>query len=138
MYVWGLRLLIKMATHFSHVCIHTLHAYRHAKSLQSCLTLCDPMYCNPSRLLCPWDSPAKNSRVGCHSLSPGNLPNPGIEPKSHVSCIGRQVLDTTSTIRKPTVHTLQSSNQELESVYLESGLAIDFLWLIECGRSPEF
>ena len=85
MYVWGLRLLIKMATHFSHVCIHTLHAYRHAKSLQSCLTLCDPMNCNPTRLLCPWDSPAKNTRVGCHSLSPGNLPNPGIEPKSHMS-----------------------------------------------------
>ena len=23
------------------------HAYMHAKSLQSCLTLCDPMDCNP-------------------------------------------------------------------------------------------
>ena len=25
----------------------TLHAYVHAKSLQSCLTLCDPMDCSP-------------------------------------------------------------------------------------------
>ena len=51
-----------------------------AKSLQSCLTLCDPM--EPTRLLCPWDSPGKNTRVGCHFPSPGDLPNPGMEPMS--------------------------------------------------------
>ena len=33
-----------------------------AKSLQSCLTLCDPI--DP----CPWDSPGKNTGVGCHFL----------------------------------------------------------------------
>ena len=31
-----------------------------------CLTLCDPM--GPARLLCPWDSPGKNTGVGCHCL----------------------------------------------------------------------
>ena len=36
----------------------------------------------PARLLCPWDSPGKNTGVSCHSLSPGNPPNPGIKPKS--------------------------------------------------------
>ena len=36
-----------MTTHFSHVCIPTLHAYLHAKSLQSRPLLCDPMNCNP-------------------------------------------------------------------------------------------
>ena len=76
-----------------------------------------PYGLTPSRLLCPWDSPGKNIRVGCHALlqgiypaqglfhnsesrsvvsnslrpqrnfsgespSPGNLPNPGIEPRS--------------------------------------------------------
>ena len=35
-----------------------------------------------ARLLCPWDSPGKNTRVGCHFLSSGDLPDPGIEPKS--------------------------------------------------------
>ena len=39
-----------------------------AKSLQSCLTLCDPMDSSPPRLLCPRDSPGKNTGVGCHSL----------------------------------------------------------------------
>ena len=35
--------------------------------LQSCLTLCDPRR-QPTRLPRPWDSPGKNSRVGCHVL----------------------------------------------------------------------
>ena len=39
---------------------------------QSCLPLCDLMGCNlPCRLLCPWDSPGKNTGVGCHFLLQG-------------------------------------------------------------------
>ena len=39
---------------------------------QSCLTLCDPMYwMEPAGLLCPWDSPGKNTGVGCHFLVQG-------------------------------------------------------------------
>ena len=38
-----------------------------------------------ARLLCPWDFPSKNPRVGCHALPPGDLPNPGIEFTSPVS-----------------------------------------------------
>ena len=33
-----------------------------------------------SRLLCPWDSPGKNTGVGCHFLSTGDLSGPGIKP----------------------------------------------------------
>ena len=62
-----------------------------AKSLESCLTL-RPYGLLPARLLCPWDSPGKNTGVGCHALLQGNLPNPETEPMSSVSCIGRQVL----------------------------------------------
>ena len=32
-----------------------------------------------TRLLCPWDSPGKNTEVGSHSLIPGDLPEPGID-----------------------------------------------------------
>ena len=42
-----------------------------AKSLQSCLTLCDPIHTPaviPTRLPRPWDSPGKNTGVGCHFL----------------------------------------------------------------------
>ena len=42
---------------------------------QSCPTLCNPVDCSLPRLLHPWDSPGKNTGVGCH-------PDPGIEPGS--------------------------------------------------------
>ena len=36
---------------------------------KSCLTLYNPMDCNlPVRLLCPWNSPGKNTGVGSHCL----------------------------------------------------------------------
>ena len=36
----------------------------------------------PTRLLCPWDSPGKNTGVGSYFLLQGNLPDPGIKPGS--------------------------------------------------------
>ena len=39
-----------------------------------------------SRLLCPWDSPGKNTEVGCH------LPSPRIEPVSLDFCVSRRIL----------------------------------------------
>ena len=35
---------------------------------QLCLTLCDPIERSPARLLCPCNSPGKNTGVGCHFL----------------------------------------------------------------------
>ena len=46
-----------------------------AQLLQTCPTVFDPMDCTPpptpTRLLYPWDSPGKNTRVGCHFLLQG-------------------------------------------------------------------
>ena len=42
--------------------------------IQSCLTLCDPMDCSPPGRPYPWDSPGKNTGVGCHFLLQGILP----------------------------------------------------------------
>ena len=40
-----------------------------AKSLQSCPILCDPRdVWQPTRLPRPWDSPGKNTGLGCHFL----------------------------------------------------------------------
>ena len=47
--------------------IATAAAVAAAKSLQSCLTL-RPHRRQPTRLLCPWDSPGKNTGVGCRFL----------------------------------------------------------------------
>jgi len=35
-----------------------------------------------ARILCPWDSPGKNTGVSRHSLLQGNLPDPRIKPGS--------------------------------------------------------
>ena len=50
---------------------------------QSCPTLCDPM--EPTRLLCPWNSPGKNSGVGCHFLLQGIFPTQGSNPGHHIA-----------------------------------------------------
>ena len=61
-----------------------------AKSL---LTLCNPMDCmQPTRLLCPWDSPGKNTGVSCHALLQGIFLTQGLNPRLSVSCIGKCVL----------------------------------------------
>ena len=44
---------------------------------QSCLTLSDPM---DYRLLCPWNFPVKNTRVGCHFLLQGIFLTQGWNP----------------------------------------------------------
>ena len=46
------------------------------KVARSCLTL------RPHGPYSPWNSPAQNTGVGSLSLLQGNLPNPGIEPRS--------------------------------------------------------
>ena len=43
--------------------------------LSDCLK---PHGLEPSRLLCPWDFPAKNSGVGCHFLLQGIFPTQGL------------------------------------------------------------
>ena len=67
-----------------------------AKSLQSCLTLCDPHGLQPPRFLCPWHSPGKNTGVGCHALQ-GIFLTQGLS--SHFLCLLHPAggLFTTST-----------------------------------------
>ena len=63
------RILEWVAVSYSRGLLVTLHELRLAKLLQSCLTLCDPIdIWQPTRLPRPWDSPGKNTGVGCHFL----------------------------------------------------------------------
>ena len=48
--------------------------------IQSCPTLCDPMVCSPPGSSVHGESPARIT--GVPFPSPGDLPNPGIEPRS--------------------------------------------------------
>ena len=44
----------------------------------SCPMLWDPM--EPARLLCPWNSPGRNTGVGCHALLQGIFLTQGLNP----------------------------------------------------------
>jgi len=58
------------------------HTCMHAKSLQLRLTLWNLMVCSLSGCSVHGDSPGKNTWSGLPFPSPGDLPNPGIEPRS--------------------------------------------------------
>ena len=65
-----------------------------AKMLQSCLTLCDPVDC----------SLPGSSRVGCHALLQGNLPDPGIKPVISCSSCLAGGFYTTEPLGKAFIH----------------------------------
>ena len=44
----------------------------HVQSLQSCLTLCNPMDCSLPGFAVHGINPGKNTGVGCHSSSSGS------------------------------------------------------------------
>ena len=47
----------------------------------------------PARLLCPWDSPGKNTGVGCHALLQGIFLTQGLNPQHHLHLLyHRQIL----------------------------------------------
>ena len=48
--------------------------------VKSCLTLVTPWTQAPARLLCPWDSPGKNTGVGYHFLLQGMFLTHGSKP----------------------------------------------------------
>ena len=64
-----------------------------AKSLQSCPTL-RSYGTQLTRLPCPWDSPGKNTQVGCHALLQGIFLSQGLNSRLR-HC--RQILYTTLT-----------------------------------------
>ena len=60
----------------------TLHIREcvHAKTLQLCPTLCDPMDCSPPGSSVHGDSPGRNAGVVCHALLQGTFPTQGSNP----------------------------------------------------------
>ena len=75
-----------------------------AKSLQSCPTLCDPIdVWQPTRLPRPWDSPGKNTGVGCHFL----LQCMKIKSESEVA-------QSCPTLSDPVDHTQRSTQFQIQ------------------------
>ena len=62
-------------------CLVIHHSTQHTCSVcKSCLTLLQPHGLEPTRLLCPWDFPDKNTRVCCHSLLQEMFPTTPTSP----------------------------------------------------------
>ena len=60
----------------------TQSLYVHAQSCPNSFVTCGLW---PARLLCPWDSPGKNTGVGCHALLQGIFQTQGSNP--HLLCL---------------------------------------------------
>ena len=52
------------------ICFFVFIMSLHPKSLQSCLTLCDPIDYSSPGSVCPWDSPGKDTGVAGRALIP--------------------------------------------------------------------
>ena len=64
----------------------------HAKSLQACPKLCNPMDCSPPGSSVHGILQGENTRVGYHFLLQGIFPTKEWSQVFYGSCIGRQVL----------------------------------------------
>ena len=62
-----------------------------------------PRGLQPTRLVCPWDSPGKNTGVGCHALLQGIFPTRNQAHVSCVSCVGSWV-PSPVPLGKPSVY----------------------------------
>ena len=68
---WSTAFQVNSEGTWSYICVFSV--------IQSCSTLCNPLGLQPTRLLCPWDFPGKNTAMGCPFPSLGDLPKPGIK-----------------------------------------------------------
>ena len=89
---------------------------------QLCLTLVTPQ---PHRLLCPWDSPGKNTGVGCLSFLQRIFPTQGSNP-GFLAC--RQILYCLSYREVP-----KKSKADTNNIYLP---LVDFM--IETNQKTLF
>ena len=72
----------------------------------------------PARLLCPWNSPGKNTRVGCHFLLQGIFPAQGSKPRVLCTCISRWILYHCTNLGSPQKVT-----------YMQLTLTVPLLWV---------
>ena len=68
----------------------------------SCIQLFTALWTVPTRLLCPWDSPGKNTGVGCHALLQGIFPIQGSNPCILSPALASGFFTTSATREAPT------------------------------------
>ena len=101
---------------------HYTAAAAAAKLLQSCPTLCDPIDNSPSGSPRPWNSPGKNTGVGCHFL----LQCMKVKSESEVAQLYWTLLDPMdcSTLGSSVHRTLQARTLEWGAIAFSIILSI--------------
>ena len=97
---------------------------------RSCPTLCDPM--EPTRLLCPWNFPGKNTGGGCHFLHQGIFRLRDQTSVSYVSCISRWVLYHYCHLGSPLSH------GDLVKRQLYNSGALGWGWKVSLWQAPRW
>ena len=106
---------------------------------QLCPTLCDPM----DGSLCSWDSPGRNTGVGCHFLLHGIFPTQGSNPDLP-HC--RQILTPSELSGKPQKNTGVGCHFLFQEIFPTKGLNLCLLsllhWQVNClpvrgGQKPD-
>ena len=90
---------------------------------KSYVTLLQPCWLRPARLLCPWDFPGKNTGVGCHFLLQRIFPAQGSNPRL-LYC--RWILDHKAACETALGLSLQLQHQ------IHMALTIQNLHLLQC------
>ena len=81
-YVWRSLLCFQQYIYGEVSCVSTSHSQASACSATFTRSVCVLRHSvvQPSRLLSPWDSPGKNTGVGCHFFLQGIFPTQGWNP----------------------------------------------------------
>ena len=87
-----------------------------AKSLQLCLTLCDPMDCSPLGSSVRRDSPGKNARVVAMPSSRGSSQPRDLNLVSYDSSIGKQVFNHQCHLGSPQIDPLFSDSFPIQAI----------------------
>ena len=64
----------------------------------------------PTRLLCPWNSPSKNTGVGCHALLQGIVPTQGSNPHFLHLLLCKWILYLLSYLGNPYLSVIMTSS----------------------------
>ena len=82
-----------------------------ANSLQPCGL-------HPTRLLCPWDFPGKNTRVGCHALLQGIFQTQRLNPRLMSPALAGRFFTISTTNSEPLQKETPSLQDPTITLYL--------------------
>ena len=94
-----------------HTCYISMHACYVTSVMSNSL---GPYKLQSTRLLCPWDSPGKNTGVNCHAFLQGVFLTQGLNP--HVLCLSHSEADSLPLASPGKLSILKNKAQKLSNI----------------------